>query len=153
MRYFAAVIVTFIVSVSACDAGASPYDAESSPQGHIPTLMRDLYRTPEAATAAANADREFVEGMRRHHQGAVTMARSYLGEPGAPHPLMRKLANAIIANQEFEIALLDDVGHKAEVPPRRIGMGLVSRQMGWDGLEHTTAFIKSPPPRVPRFVV
>lgn len=141
------VILAVMAAFSAVSpAAASPYDPESSPQWHIPTLMRDIYRNPEVAKAAIAADQDFVAGMRTHHQGAVTMARAYLAGPAGNHPLIRKLANAIIANQEFEIVLLDDVGQKIQVPPRQIAGGWVSRQMGWDGLEHTWRFVKSPPP-------
>lgn len=76
------VIVAVVAAFSAVTpAAASPYDPESSPQGHIPTLMRDIYRNPEVAKAAIAADQEFVAGMRTHHQGAVTMARAYLAGP------------------------------------------------------------------------
>lgn len=127
-------------------AKASPYDPESNPQGHVPTLMRDLYRNPDAAKAAIAIDLDFASGMRRHHQGAVTMARGYLANPLGRHPLLRKLANAIITNQEFEIAVLDDIGRRVGAPPSPVIGSLVSRQMGWDGLEHSWRFVKAPPP-------
>lgn len=127
-------------------AWASPYDPERDPQGHVPTLMREIYRGPEGAHAAIAADRKFVADMRRHHQGAVAMAQAYLAAPQGRHPLVTRLAEAIIANQRFEIAMLDDVDRKTARPPRRLPGGLVVRQAGWDGLEHTLRFVKSPPP-------
>lgn len=141
MRWMTALAA--VVAVCPALASASPYDPESSPQGHMPTLMFEVYRSPAAAEASIAADRDFIAGMRRHHQGAVTMAQAYLAD--GRHPLLIRLAKAIITNQVFEIALLDDVERHIMVPPRRIGP-LVFRQAGWDGLEHTARFIKAPPP-------
>jgi uncharacterized protein (DUF305 family) len=51
-------------------------------------------------------DRDFVEGMIPHHQGAIEMARVVI-EHGDDAEL-KKLAGEIIAAQEREVAFLED---------------------------------------------
>jgi uncharacterized protein (DUF305 family) len=59
----------------------------------------------DAAPYTGDADRDFVEHMTPHHQGAIDMARVELKY--GKDPTLRKLASRIIAAQRDEIALME----------------------------------------------
>ncbi|MPZ10255.1 MAG: DUF305 domain-containing protein [Kiloniellaceae bacterium] len=136
-------------------AAASSYEEEieGDEHPHIVRLVRDLYVVPKDAgldTRIAEVDLAFVEQMGRHHKGAVDMAEVYLADPRGRNPVLRQLAQGIIANQEFEIGVLQDVRDKVGAGPRRVaGFGdstVVVLDRGTDGLEHAWRFRKAPPP-------
>ncbi len=58
------------------------------------------------ADASGNSfDRRFLEGMIKHHQGALTMVRALLAQPGAARqPQLYEFASDIDADQRAEIA-------------------------------------------------
>lgn len=102
-----------------------------------------------ADPAAREADRRYIAGMRPHHAGALTMSEEYLRQPDARSPVLRRLAGAIIANQAYEIALLDDVSQRIEAPPRVFSLGPVRiplQAMATEGLGQTWGFQRTPIP-------
>ncbi|NCT41728.1 MAG: DUF305 domain-containing protein [Alphaproteobacteria bacterium] len=59
------------------------------------------------------ADLNFIEGMRPHHAGALSMSEEYLADPDARNARLKQLAGGIIHNQTFEIAIMDMIeGHQ-----------------------------------------
>lgn len=63
-------------------------------------MMRDMH----AAPATGDPDRDFLAMMIPHHEGAIEMARLVLVH--GRDPLVRQLAEEIIASQRVEIAAM-----------------------------------------------
>jgi uncharacterized protein (DUF305 family) len=132
---------------------AREYEPDDGTEGHVPAVAYEMFVLPPGETidpATIRADLDYTAGMRRHHEGAVTMSRGYLEDPRGTNPILRELAHAIIANQRFEIAVLDDIRRRVEKEPETIAdFGLariVRREIGFDGLEHQWQFVKRQPP-------
>ncbi len=96
---------------------------------------------------ARRADLGYVAGMRPHHAGALSMSREYLADPGRSSPLLQALARAIIANQTFEIGMLDEVARNLDRPPVRLGpFGAALQPQATEGLAGAQRFFKEPIP-------
>jgi uncharacterized protein (DUF305 family) len=145
-------IVAALVALSGA-AWAIEYEHDEGTEAHVPTVVHDLLVVGPEETVdprTIRADLDYAAGMQRHHEGAVTMSRDYLDDPRGTNPVLRKMAHGIIANQRFEIAVLDVVErHAAAEPETVIDLGfarIVRRPAGIDGLEHQWAFLKREPP-------
>src|SRR5262252_3445274 len=66
--------------------------------------MRGMHRGMHNAPRTDDPDRDFVTMMIPHHQGAIDMAKAQL--LFGTDPQMRRLAQAIITDQQSEIALM-----------------------------------------------
>ena len=95
---------------------------------------------------ARRADLDYVAGMRAHHEGALSMSREYLSDPGRSSPLLQALARAIIANQTFEIGMLDEVARNLDRPPVRLPFGVTLQPVATEGLTGARRFFKEPTP-------
>jgi uncharacterized protein (DUF305 family) len=86
--------------------------------------------------------------MRPHHAGALSMSREYLADPGRSSPLLQALARAIIANQTFEIGMLDEVARNLDRPPMRLGLlgGAALQPQATEGIAGAQRFFKEPIP-------
>ncbi len=85
------------------DMMSQPSDAPSTKafkEAHM-KMMKAMH-----ITLSGNPDVDFVRGMVPHHQGAIDMAKVQLAH--GKDPELRKMAEKIIADQEKEIAQMQE---------------------------------------------
>ncbi|MGY0501511.1 DUF305 domain-containing protein [Nocardia sp. FBN12] len=82
--------------------------APSATEGHgghdMPGMMTDAQMSSLEAASGADFDKQWLEMMIAHHEGAVDMAQVELN--GGVNPASRQLATKIVADQEAEIATM-----------------------------------------------
>jgi uncharacterized protein (DUF305 family) len=78
--------------------GSTVFDREM--RAGMDVMMKDM----AAAPMFGDPDRDFLSMMIPHHQGAIDMARSVLKH--GRDPLVRRLAEEIIASQTVEITAM-----------------------------------------------
>ena len=105
-------IVVLVLAAGAAPAGRAQQPAPAAMDhrgamagpaggGEMMRSMEKMNRDMAGAPMTGDADRDFVAMMMPHHQGAIDMARIYLRD--GKDPVIRKMAQAIIADQEREI--------------------------------------------------
>jgi uncharacterized protein (DUF305 family) len=134
-------------------SSAIEYEPDEGTEGHVPAVTYEVHLLQPGEgidPELMRADLQYTDMMARHHEGAVTMSNDYLADPRGTNPIARELAHAIIANQRFEIGVLDRVRQSTEGAPQTIlDLGfvrMVGRETGVDGLEHLERFVRRPPP-------
>ena len=83
-------------------ASAKPAAASASTKAYQDANVK-MHKDMDIAYSG-DADVDFARGMIPHHQGAVDMAKVILAH--GKDPELRKLAEAVIASQEKEIAFM-----------------------------------------------
>lgn len=145
--------VIFVLGLASGACATEYKNDDDDRSGHVPVFAHELAVLGPGETvdpAVVRADLDYIAGMVPHHEGALTMSQEYLADPRGTNPLLRKLAHAIIFNQRFEIAMLEEIGRHVEKEPQTVadlGFGrVVRREIGIDGLEHQWKFVKRRPP-------
>ncbi len=98
----AVAMITMLSVEARAQTAMSMAPASSSPSSRAFTAANDKMMHGMGTPLTGDTDRDFVAGMLPHHQGAVDMARVELRY--GRDPQMRRLAQAIVAAQEKEIA-------------------------------------------------
>lgn len=127
-------------------SAASPFKEDQEEEGHFTSPTYRYFATAESAEAAMQRDLKYVDEMAQHHQGAVDMSRAYLGDPRGTNPFLQRMATAIIFNQQFEIAWLEDIKQRESQGAKPVlGLGqMVQLPTGLTGFEHRARFQKAP---------
>jgi len=81
------------------------HGAHAASDSLMPGMLSPGEMQALAAASGPAFDRLFLEGMIKHHQGALTMVRALLAQPGAARqPQLYEFASDIDADQRAEIA-------------------------------------------------
>jgi uncharacterized protein (DUF305 family) len=90
------------------------------------------------------ADLDFIEGMRPHHAGALTMSEEYFKSKGASSARLHELVNSIVKNQTFEIGVMDHMRDILKKAPGSASGQVI--QVAELGLAQNQKFVHTPPP-------
>ncbi len=150
MKYVNGLAALALVIGTSGAALSSEYQEDEEEEGHFdsPTYRVILESADDPAEAHIQRDLKFVVEMSEHHRGAVRMSEAYLDDPKGTNPFLRRMAGAIIHNQQFEIGWLQDIKHRLNEGPKevmRIGdQQLLMLPQGITGMEHRKRFQPAP---------
>jgi uncharacterized protein (DUF305 family) len=115
-------------STRAVDPKESPFLSENA--AAMKKMMTEMMIKP-----SGDVDRDFVEMMVPHHQGAIDMAQAELKY--GHNEQLRQMARDIVANQQHEITemrrAVSDEGSSAAQPTEQLGRELSSPSASSDG--------------------
>jgi uncharacterized protein (DUF305 family) len=150
MRHINWLIAIALVLGSSTTAFSSEYQEDEEEEGHFdsPTYRLMLMSGPSTVEPYIQRDLKYVEEMSEHHRGAVRMSEAYLNDPKGTNPFLRRMANAIIFNQQFEIGWMQDVRDRLKDGPKEVmsigDQRLVLVPQGLTGMEHRQRFQPAP---------
>lgn len=98
------VIPLLLVVCTALTTGASSTSRQQTFASALDTASKRMHHAMMQAPRIGDADRDFVEQMIPHHQGAIDMARALLLH-GKDREL-QQLAKSIITDQQNEIRIM-----------------------------------------------
>lgn len=132
-----------LLSVSFLCLGASAAFAAVEPNyvPDKPPVTNPWYA--QQGAAERQADLDFIEGMKPHHEGALSMSKEYLESKDASHGPLIALAKGIIHNQTFEIGMLARV---EELVGKPLQSDSDWRQIAEKGLAQKQRFVRAPMP-------
>ena len=149
MKRLSWLAVAVLVIGAPTAAFTSEYQEDEEEEGHIDAPAYRLMMADENAVQAhMQRDLKYVDEMSEHHRGAVRMSEAYLNDSKGTNPFLRRMANAIIYNQQFEIGWLEDIKHRLGEGPKEVvafgGRRFVLVPQGVTGMEHRQRFQPAP---------
>lgn len=97
--------------LAAPDPHAGHHGHAADPNAPVmPGMLSPAQMAELAAAEGAEFDRLFLQGMTRHHQGALDMVEALLAEPDtAEDPMLSDFASSVTADQSAEILRMQSI--------------------------------------------
>ena len=111
--WLALMLSASLVGLALAQSHHSDTSSESAESGFAAQMMQAMQRMDAgmmAAKSTGNPDRDFAAMMIPHHQGAIDMAKLELIY--GRDPVLRRLAEGIIVEQQQEIELMQRYLHE-----------------------------------------
>jgi uncharacterized protein (DUF305 family) len=118
-RWLALMLSASVVGSALAQSHHSDPSSGSPESGFAAQMMQAMERMDAGMMAAkptGNPDRDFAAMMIPHHQGAIDMAKLELIY--GRDPVLRRLAEGIIVEQQQEIELMQRYLHEGSAPQR-----------------------------------